>query len=86
MNFEVRSFNTKDGKQNCFAVRGFKTRKSAYDFFMHRVRNTGALRTRLIENGLPFSSLADEIQLVAYDDNLTWLEQIKHWSAKSGGK
>lgn len=82
MNFEVRSFNTKDGKQNCFAVRSFKTRKSACDFFMHRVRNTGMHRTRLIENGLPFSFLANEIQLVAYDDNLTWLEQIKHWKWK----
>ena len=34
-----------------------------------------------IELGLPISCLADEIQLVAYNEAMTWLEEIKSWRA-----
>ncbi len=79
--YEIRVFNTKDGKQNCFSVRGFKTEADAKKAFLCRVRNAGMQRTKLIELGLPISCLADEIQLVAYNEAMTWLEEIKTWRA-----
>jgi hypothetical protein len=79
--YEIRAFNTKEGKQNCFSVRGFKTVEEAKKAFLCRVRNVGMQRTKLIENGLPISFLADEIQLVAYNEAMTWLEEIKTWRA-----
>jgi len=79
--YEIRAFNTKDGKQNCFAVRGFKTEADAKKAFLCRVRNVGMQRTKLVELGLPISCLADEIQLVAYNEAMTWLEEIKSWRA-----
>ena len=47
--YEIRAFNTKDGKQNCFSVRGFKTEADAKKAFLCRVRNVGMQRTKLIE-------------------------------------
>jgi hypothetical protein len=79
--YEIRVFNTKDGKQNCFSVRSFGTIKSAAKFFNRRVENTQTLRAKLADQGLPSSALADEIQLVAYNEAMTWLEEIKTWKA-----
>lgn len=79
--YEIRAFNTKDGKQNCFSVRGFKTEADAKKEFLCRVRKVGMQRTKLIELGLPITVLADEIQLVAYNEAMTWLEEIKSWKA-----
>ena len=79
--YEIRAFNTKDGKQNCFSVRSFGTIKSAAKFFNRRVENTQTLRAKLVDQGLPSSALADEIQLVAYNEAMTWLEEIKSWRA-----
>ena len=79
--YEIRAFNTKDGKQNCFSVRGFKTEADAKKAFLCRVRNVGMQRTKLVELGLPISCLADEIQLVAYNEAMTGLEEIKTWRA-----
>jgi len=62
-------------------VRGFKTEADAKKAFLCRVRNAGMQRTKLIELGLPISCLADEIQLVVYNEAMTWLEEIKSWQA-----
>lgn len=79
--YEIRAFNTKEGKQRCFSVRGFKTEAEAKKAFLCRVREVGMQRTKLIELGLPITVLADEIQLVAYNEAMTWLEEIKSWKA-----
>ena len=75
--YEIRSFNTKEGKQNCFAVRTYKTEEEAQTAFRQRVRNVEMHRTNLIEHNMPFSFLANEMQLVVYNESMTWLEEIK---------
>ena len=62
-------------------MRFFKTEEDAKKAFLCRVRNVGMQRTKLVELGLPISCLADEIQLVAYNEAMTWLEEIKSWRA-----
>ena len=57
------------------------TEAEAKKAFLCRVRKVGMQRTKLIELGLPITVLADEIQLVAYNEAMTWLEEIKSWEA-----
>ena len=54
--YEIRAFNTKDGKQNCFSVRGFKTEedaKKAFEEALELIPESSIVRTgpnRLCQN------------------------------------
>ena len=76
--YEIRSFNL-DG--NCYSVKTYSSKKVALNIFDKNVCNTVSCATALKAKDLPTNILAQNIQLVARNESMTWLEEIKIWKA-----
>lgn len=74
--YEIRAFNQK-GK--CYSVRAFGNEKEATISFGKMCNTMQGLHDVCKDKALTTSFLAHEYQLVAYNEAMTWLEEIKTW-------
>lgn len=72
--FEIRAFNHKD---NCFKVQTYGNIKRAKEVFAAKIDMMKKSHSALIAANLPATALAKSVQLVAYNDAKTWLEEIE---------
>tara|TARA_R110002074_G_scaffold158727_1_gene315951 strand:+ start:244 stop:501 length:258 start_codon:yes stop_codon:yes gene_type:complete len=75
--YEIRSFNLNGA---CYSVKTYFTKKVALSIFERNVYNTVSCATALKAKDLPTNILAQTIQLVARNESMTCLEEIKIWS------
>ena len=72
--FEIRAFNHKN---NCFKVQTYGNIKRAKEVFADKIDMMKKSHAALIASNLPTTALAKSVQLVAYNDARTWLEEIE---------
>lgn len=72
--FEIRAFNHKD---NCFKVQAYSNVKRAKEVFAAKIDMMKKSHAALKTANLPTTALGISIQLVAYNDARTWLEEIE---------